>query len=88
VSNIFKCGRCRDTFIEEEYDKHACTPTLKDVQKIEFDYYYVMKNGIGKETIVIKGMDGILYEFVRCERLVSDKIPFLPVRRNFTKTKI
>jgi hypothetical protein len=41
----------------------------------EFDYYYVTKSERGNESIVIKAMDGTLYEFVKREHLPSDKIP-------------
>jgi hypothetical protein len=76
ADDIFRCKRCKQTFIEEEFDSHVCTPTLAGVkQDIEFDYYYLTKDKMNRETIVIKGMDGILYGFVRRQKKASDKVP-------------
>jgi hypothetical protein len=75
MSEIYKCKRCNLTFVGEEFETHVCTPTLTSVKEIEFDYYYFTKDKMGKETIVIKGMDGILYGFVKREKKASDKTP-------------
>jgi hypothetical protein len=77
MSDAFRCKRCRQTFIEEEFERHTCTPTLTSVKKIEFDYYYFTKDKMSREMIMVKGMDGILYGFVRREKKVSDKISIL-----------
>ena len=72
---ILKCNRCNQTFIEEEFDKHVCSPHLTGVKEFEFDYYYYLtKVKMNRETIVIKGMDGILYGFVKREKKTTDKI--------------
>jgi hypothetical protein len=48
------------------------------VKEFEFDYYYFTKDPRHRETIVIKGMDGILYGFVKREKKVSDKVALFP----------
>jgi hypothetical protein len=75
MTDVFRCKRCRQTFIQEEFEKHVCTPNLTGVKEVEFDYYYITKDQKHRETIVIKGMDGTLYGFVRRESKPSDKIP-------------
>jgi hypothetical protein len=72
--SVFKCKRCKKVLIEEEYAKHICTPTLGAVKKIEFDYYYIDKDEMNRELIMIKGMDGTLYGFVKRENKPSDKM--------------
>jgi hypothetical protein len=78
MTDIFKCKRCNQVFIQEEFDGHVCTPTITDAKEIEFDYYYFTKDKQHRENIVIKGMDGIIYGFIRREKKASDKIPLLP----------
>jgi hypothetical protein len=54
-------------------------------QDIEFDYYYLTKDKMNRETtIVIKGMDGILYGFVRRQKKASDKNPTFFIKRWLT----
>ena len=74
MNNAFRCKRCRRTLIEEEFESHICTPTLTGVKEIEFDYYYFTKDKVRREMIMIKGMDGILYGFVKREKKFSDKV--------------
>jgi hypothetical protein len=51
---------------------------LRDLKEdIEFDYYYFTKDSMNQEMIIIKGMDGILYGFVKREKMPSDKVPLL-----------
>jgi hypothetical protein len=75
MSNVYRCKRCDDTFIAEEFDNHVCTPNFKDFRNFQFDYYYFTKDNTGRETIMIKGMDGILYSFTKREYSEHDKIP-------------
>ncbi|MFL6481737.1 MAG: hypothetical protein ACJ70R_02285 [Nitrososphaera sp.] len=37
-NNIFKCKRCHATFIGQEFEGHLCTPALKGMNELEFDY--------------------------------------------------
>jgi hypothetical protein len=75
MSNVFRCKRCNDTFIAEEFDNHICTPAFKDFRDFQFDYYHISKDSKGNETIMIKAMDGILYNFTKREYSEHDKIP-------------
>jgi hypothetical protein len=87
MTNAFRCKRCRQTFIEEEFEKHTYTPTLTGVKNTEFDYYYFTKDQMSREMIMIKGMDGILYGFVKREKKPSDKVPLFPSSNDkFTAT--
>ena len=54
------------------------SPSLTGVKEIEFDYYYLTKDKQHRENIVIKGMDGILYGFVKREKKPSDKVALFP----------
>lgn len=75
-NNIFKCKRCHATFIGQEFDGHLCTPVLKEMKLMEFDYYRITKDEMNREVIMIKSMDGILYSFVKREEKETDKIPY------------
>jgi hypothetical protein len=76
LNDIFKCNRCKRILIAEEFEKHKCTPKLESVISIDFDYYYITKDKMDREEIVIKGMDGNLYSFVKRENKPSDKVAF------------
>jgi hypothetical protein len=75
-NNIFRCKRCYATFIGQEFDGHLCTPALKDMKLMKFDYYRITKDEMNREVIMIKSMDGILYSFVKREEKESDKVPY------------
>lgn len=51
---------------------------MTGVKEIEFYYYYFVKDKANRETIVIMGMDGIVYRFVKREKKPSDKIALFP----------
>jgi hypothetical protein len=77
MTDIFKCTRCRQSFIHEEFEGHICTPHITKLeQDIEFDYYYLTTDN-KRETIVIKAMDGTVYGFVKREKKDSDKTPLV-----------
>ena len=66
IKNL-KCERCRQTFIEEEFDEHLCTPITTKTQEIGIDYIFegeIDQNG--DKVHIAKGLNGIIYRLVVC----------------------
>lgn len=62
------CQRCKQNFIDEEYEKHVCTSITTKLQEIGLDYMLEpQKNEDFDDVYIGKGLNGILYRFVVCE---------------------
>lgn len=61
------CGRCKQSFIDEEYDKHECSPITTRLQEIGLDKMYgSTPNQNGDIVFFAKGLNGIMYRLVQC----------------------
>jgi hypothetical protein len=72
-----RCLRCKKVVIAVEYDGHHCSPRITDSKHLEFDYYAISKDALGREMILIKAMDGTLFSFIKREKKESDKERFM-----------
>lgn len=77
-NDLVRCNRCGKSMITEEYDQHLCTPITRGYKTIEIDYFGVTKDRFGRQTVIAKGLDGILYTLVKREKKESDRVPFCP----------
>lgn len=67
MSKIVNCERCRQSFIDEEFDEHDCSPILVAIQEIGIDRMCgTASNENGDKVHMVKGLNGILYRLVEC----------------------
>jgi hypothetical protein len=67
VVKIPNCERCRQSFIEEEFSEHECSPRTIGIQEIGIDRMYgVVTNENGDKVHIAKGLSGIMYRLVEC----------------------
>ena len=64
--------------ITREYDAHVCTPLTTGYKTLEIDFFQPTKDVLGRDVVLVMGMDGILYTLVKREKRESDKVPFCP----------
>jgi hypothetical protein len=84
---FYKCQRCRKVVIAAEFDCHSCSPKITDHKNIEFDYYVITKDALGRERLLVKTMDGTLYSLIKREKKESDKMPLLQARNGIYKMR-
>ena len=77
VDNLVKCSRCNNTFINEAFREHLCTTMYRDSKTIMIDWHTLTRDPEGRETILAKSMDGVLYSLIVNNR-PSIPIPFVP----------
>lgn len=81
MNELVKCSRCKKAMIDEEFDDHNCSPALKGSKTILLDYYTKGKDEKGKEMLLAKGMDGIMYTFI-VDNEASMPLSFDPSDKN------
>ncbi len=83
MNNLVKCKRCKQVMIDEQFQNHVCTVELKDLKKINADYFFLTKDPIGRTVIEIKDLEGIIREFtVIPDDKNFNKIPYHPPNLN------
>jgi hypothetical protein len=61
MRDICRCSRCGKILINEEFEGHNCSPRAIASKSILLDYYTVSKDQQGREVIIAKDMNGIIY---------------------------
>lgn len=75
MTDFIRCKRCNKNLIDEEFDSHLCSPITSDYRDIDIDYYIITKEPkINRETILAKGLDGIMYILTIIPKKLSDKL--------------
>jgi hypothetical protein len=64
-NNIIRCSKCNKELIAEETESHESKCHLITVKEIPVLFFFTQKNGDGKDIIIAKGHDGILYRLVK-----------------------
>ena len=80
MNNLVKCKRCKQTIIDEHFHNHICTVPVKDIKKINAEYFIQTKDSAGRTIIEVKDLDGIIREFtiIPDEKEEFNKIPYQP----------
>ena len=69
--NTVTCPRCGLMFIVEEYRAHKCKEHVKGVKSLGIDFYYEAgTDENGDKLLMVKGIDGFLYRFVKCDHQI------------------
>ena len=80
MSNLVQCTRCKKTMIDEEFNDHRCMPKITGFKKIKYADCYTVEDSQNRKIITIRGMDGIVYDFVEIpENKEYTKIPYQPI---------
>jgi len=86
MTELVECVRCRKITIDEEYDKHRCIPKITGFKTIPYATSYTVTDEQGRKIITLRGMDGIVYDFIEIpEDKEYTKIPYQP-KGNTEKT--
>lgn len=91
MGELVECTRCKNAFIEEEYEFHLCQPRMKECKIIKFANYHITNDHDDNTIIDIRGLDGVNFIFVEVredkERTkISYQTPNLNKDKNNYKT--
>jgi hypothetical protein len=75
MTDFIRCKRCNKNLIDEEFDSHLCSSITSGYKDIDIDYYIITKEPkMNRETILAKGLDGIMYILTIIPKKLSDKL--------------
>lgn len=79
LSDFFECTRCRNIFIDEEYDSHKCEPKYTGYKLSNISSYRIFDDLDGNKNISVTDFNGVSHRFTHIpENKELTKIPYQP----------
>jgi hypothetical protein len=72
--NIERCPICKEYLLHNQIKNHKCPNQFKGVKEIPVYFFYQTSDGDENKAVIAKGIDGILYKFVKCRNPNLSKI--------------